>query len=485
MTRPALLSALLLGSVALGTPATAKVFFRAAPSPLPAAGKTGIEDLVLVWPLRDSSVVARLRSEGYHVWLECNPKDLAKAVALADRAAAAGVIIANIANSSPSPATDEIHSYAAAHKNLTFRVLIAGGKQPQLKGRLVVERDGVLQVSSPSTQPWLDSNLATVRLAQSTYPDSLPIMYDFRWSASEVPPGAWHPDAGDYALAIAESDAIHSDVVIDLPVSLQEALKAENPEAWSLWKSVMPYLDFASRAQAAKAQPVASLGAVVDNTQASYEPINLLARHNLSFEAVRPAGLTPARLSNWNSAVVFCSLGTAAVALFQDFAAKGGIVIFVNSHDKFPWHSNQPFRRESHSTTYKIGAGQIVELGEPVIDPENFARDLRRLIGRERSALALWNSLTTLVAGYREPARSETTLYLVNYADRPDNVQVQVKGHFRKIRLEAPGEPCCLSLPFVERGDFTEFTIPSLRIAARVRLDSDGKSSAAGVEEKR
>jgi hypothetical protein len=96
-------------------------------------------------------------------------------------------------------------------------VLIAGGKQPQLKGRLVVERDGVLQVSSPSTQPWLDSNLATVRLAQSTYPDSLPIMYDFRWSASEVPPGAWHPDAGDYALAIAESDAIHSDVVIDLP----------------------------------------------------------------------------------------------------------------------------------------------------------------------------------------------------------------------------------------------------------------------------
>jgi hypothetical protein len=80
------------------------------------------------------------------------------------------------------------------------------------------------------------------------------------------------------------------------PASLQEALKAENPEAWSLWKSVMPYLDFASRAQAAKAQPVASLGAVVDNTQASYEPINLLARHNLAFEAVRPAGLTPARL---------------------------------------------------------------------------------------------------------------------------------------------------------------------------------------------
>jgi len=476
MTRLAQLVAVLSGAMALGTPATAKVFFRAAPSPLPTAEKTGIEDLVLVWPLRDSSVVARFRSEGYRVWLECNPLDLAKAVALADRARATGVIIAN---SNQSPATGEIRSYAAAHKNLTFRVLIAGGKQPQLKGRLVVERDGVLQVSSPSTQPWLDSNLATVRLAQSADPGSLPVLYDFHWSASEVPPGAWYPDAADYALAIAESDAIHSDVVMDLPVSLQEALEAGNPEAWSLWKSVLPYLAFASRAHAAKAEAVASLGVVVDNTQASYEPVNLLARHNLAFEAVRPSHLTPARLRTWNSAVVFCSLGAPSVALVQDFAAKGGIVIFVNSHDKFPWHSDQPFRREPHSATYKIGAGQIVELGEPVIDPENFARDIRRLLGRERSALALWNSLTTLVAGYREPARSATTLYLVNYADQPDNVQVQVKGRFRRIRLEAPDEACCLSLPFVERGDFTEFTVPSLRIAARVHLDSDGESSAA------
>src|SRR6185295_6177298 len=158
------------------------------------------------------------------------------------------------------------------------------------------------------------------------------------------------------------------DVGMDLPVSLQEALEAGNPEAWSLWKSVLPYLAFASRAHAAKAEAVASLGVVVDNTQASYEPVNLLARHNLAFEAVRPSHLTPARLRTWNSAVVFCSLGAPSVALVQDFAAKGGIVIFVNSHDKFPWHSDQPFRREPHSATYKIGAGQIVELGEPVID---------------------------------------------------------------------------------------------------------------------
>lgn len=119
-----------------------------------------------------------------------------------------------------------------------------------------------------------------------------------------------------------------------------------------------------------------------------------------------------------------------------------------------------------------------MELGEPVIDPENFARDIRRLLGRERTTIALWNSLTTLVTGYREQGRHETTLYLVNYADQPDNVQVQVKGRFLRVRLESPGEPCCVSLPFVARNGFTEFTIPSLRIAVRVRLESGEEGSA-------
>src|SRR5262245_40946236 len=139
--RPSLLCALLLGWVAAGTPTSAKVFFRVAPSPLPSAQKTGIQDLVLAWRLRDPSVVARFRSEGYHVWLQCDSKDLAEAVAAADRAGVTGVVIANTANSSQALAVAEIRSYIAGHKNLTFNVLIAGGKQPQMKGRLVIERD--------------------------------------------------------------------------------------------------------------------------------------------------------------------------------------------------------------------------------------------------------------------------------------------------------------------------------------------------------
>lgn len=470
-----LVGAVLLGLVAACTPANAKVFFRIATPTLPPANKTGIQDLVLQWPLQDSSAIAQLRSEGYRVWLQCEAKDLADAAADAERTKVAGVIIAN---SSQPTAIEEIRSNMAAHKSMEFRVLISGGKQPQMKGRLVVERNGVLQVSSPSTQPWLDTNLAIVRLAQATFSDLVQTIYDFHWETAEVPAGAWKPDAEDFALAIAEADAERANVIIDFPAPQQKALNESDPQAWLLWKKVMPYLKFSSPALKAKTQPVAELGVIMNDVQASYEPVNLMARHNLAFEAIRPSALTLARLGAWNSVVVFCSLNAEAAVMLRDFAAKGGIVIFVNSHDEFPWHSTAPDRREAHSAVYTIGSGQIVELGEPVIDPENFARDIRRLKGRERSDITLWNSLTTLVTGYRDDDLRDTTLYLVNYADQPDNVQVQVKGHFIRVRWESPEVPCCASLPFAERGGFTEFTIPSLHIAARVHLDPE-KSSAA------
>jgi hypothetical protein len=469
---------LLLGLVAVCTPANAKVFFRIATPSLPPAEKTGIQDLVLPWPSQDSSVIAKYHSQGYRVWLQCEAKDLSDAVVGAERTKVAGVIVANAGSSSQPTVIEEIRSYMTAHKNTAFRVLISGGKQPQLKGRLVVERNGVLQVSSPSTQPWLDTNLAIVRLAQATYPDLVQTIYDFRWETAEVPAGAWKPDAEDFALAIAEADTDGSEVIVDFPAPLQKAMNEGDSQAWSLWKKVMLYLEFSSRAPMAKARPVAGTGVIVDDAQASYEPVNLMARHNLAFEAIRSSALTLARLNTWNSVVVFCPLNAETAAMLRDFAAKGGIVIFVNSHDEFPWHSAAPDRPDPHSAAYTIGSGQIVELGEPVIDPENFARDIRRLIGRERSAIALWNSLTTLVTGYHKEGLRETTLYLVNYADQPDNVQVQVKGHFIRVRWESPEMPCCASLPFAERNGFTEFTIPSLHIAARVHLDPEKSSDA-------
>jgi len=475
MRRSPLLCAFLVVSLPGCAPASAKVFLRVSPSSLAPTARTGIQDLVLLWPVRDRSLLGKFTSEGYRVFLQCESKDLSSVAVAAEQSGVAGIVVSG----SRSSSAEVLRPLLAAHAKLAFRFLASGGRQPQMRGRLVVERDGVLQVSSPSTQPWLDSNLAVVRLAQGLDPLAFPVIYDFHWEPAETPRDAWHPDAEAYALAIAEADAARSDIIVDLPDRLQQALAAEDPQAWSLWSTLKPYLDFSSRATSGRMQPVVNLSAIVDDARSSYEAINLMARHNLAFETVRPRDLTAARLENWNSVVVLCPLDREELALVRDFAAQGGIVIFVNSHDEFPWHSNPAVRREADSTSYTIGRGQIVELAKPVIDPESFARDVRRLIGSERSALALWNSLTTLVTGYRDEAHGEDILYLVNYSDQPDNVQVRVRGRFTRARLESPEGPCCTSLPFVERGGFTEFTVPALHITARVHLESSREKSNA------
>jgi len=452
-------------------PAAGKVLLRVAAGPLPSAQAMGVSEVVLLWPVLDPASLANLPALGFRVFLEASSTDLTAAVVAAERAKLAGVIV-NLTGSDAATNNETFRSIKDAHPKLLFRFLISGGKQPQMRGRLVINRDGILQVSNPSSQPWLDTNLARVRLAETFHPEEAPVLYDFHWDLSDAVHKDLSPSADQYALAISEAEAIRTDVIVDVPESLQKALVANQPAAWTLWNQVKQYIAFSSTAQTDGVRPVANMGIITCDAQTNYEAVNLLARHNLTFKTVRPQDLNAERLNRWNALVVFCAPRNPEIGLFNDFAKRGGIVVLVNQRGDYLWHSNTPARQDEHSSTFSVGSGEIVELREPVTDPEVFARDLRRLIGAERSALSLWNSLTTLVTGYRQESTGETILSVINYADVPDNVQVQIKGRFASVRLETPEAACCVSLQSFARGGFTEFTIPRLVVAARVHLES-------------
>ena len=449
-------------------PAAANVLLRVTPGPLPSEA-IGVSDIVMRWPVRETADLTKLRALGFRLFLEAGSRDVASAAAAAERAEAAGIII-DLKGSDSAANGELFRSSKMAHPKLLFRFLIPGGKQPQMRGRLVVERDGILQVSSPSSQPWLDTNLALAKLTEAFHPDATPVLYDFQWDLSDSLHKQLGPSVDDYALAIAEAEAIHADVILDFPEPLQKALAGDQSDAWALWNQVKRYITFSSRVPSEGIQSIANMGVVTSDEQTNYEAVNLLARHNLAFETIRPQDLTPERLNAWNALVVFCPLRSAEIDLLSAFVKRGAIVVLVNQRGEYPWHVNAPIRHDAHSATFDVGSGQVVELKEPVTDPELFARDLRRLIGPERSPVGLWNSLTTLVTGYRQNPGGETVLNVINYADVPENVQVQIKGQFASIQLESPEEGCCRLLQAVTRGGFTEFTIPRLVIAARVRL---------------
>ena len=462
--------------------ALSEVFVHRNSSPLPPANELGLSNLVISWGGDFSTQLKAARAQGYQVYLEVSFDQAATAA----KTAAIGVagIILSIPQHQSADLEKSLSELRSAHPRLRFLVLEADGKQPQMRGSLVVKRGSVLEVSSPTAQPWIDTNLALVKIAQRFRVGQVP-MYTFSWPA----PSASEQDrplltADDYSLAVAEAGAFHADLILELDDRLQKGLCQHDPQAWALWNRVRLYVKFYSNRPQRETEAAANVAIVVDTLDTSLdttdEVMNLLARHNIPFKVLRPADLRSQDLHAFDLLVVFAKPDQATSQRIIDLATQGKTLVIVDAHGASPWQNGNPVRLNEHTVSYAIGKGKVLELSEPVSDPETFAQDIRRLLGTQNALLSLWNGLTTIAVPYRKPGGAGKELELINYAEDSLRLQVQVKGSFASVRYESPGHPCCESLTPVKHNGFTEFVIPDLRIAGRVHLEPDALHSQPG-----
>jgi len=352
-------------------------------------------------------------------------------------------------------------------------VLNTDGKQPQMRGSLVIKRGSVLEVSSPTAQPWIDTNLALVKIERTSHQGQVPV-YTFSWGGlSDSGQQQSALAAADYALAVAEAGAFHADLVLDLNEHLQKALSEHDPSAWTLWNQVRSHATFYSDASEQRLEAAANVAVVVDDVDPTDEVMNLLARHNIPFKVVLAADLKSADSESFDVVVVFAKPDAGACARIADLATRGETVVVVDAHGSYPWQNDHASRLNEHAVSYTVGNGKVLELSEPVTDPETFAQDIRRLLGKENVLMNLWNGLTTIAVPYREHGGPMKVLEFVNYAGEPLRLQVQVKGSFASVRYQTPEHKCCESLVPVKHNGFTEFVIPDLRIAGRVLLEGN------------
>ena len=448
------------------TPVWSKVLVRWTQPSVPPAASMGIRELVISWDAE--ALVRSAYQHGYHVYAEV-PVVEAPAMARATVKNELAAIILNPADSQQNQIGAAVRKLRSAYPRLPVLVVNAKAKQPQMKGPLVIKRDGVLQVSSPTAQPWIDSNLALIRLDQALRPAQVPL-YAFPWDQSDSLQREQGPDTADYLLAVAEAGAFHADLILDLHPKLQTDLLQNNAAAWAGFNQIKRYLAFSYHPGTDTVKAEANVGVVTDTYQNSYEPINLLARHNLPFAVLKTSDLKRHSLDPFALLLIFTAPDERITAAIIDFASRGGVAVLVDSHGSHPWQSAQPVRINEHSISYASGKGRILELSEPVLDPETFAQDLGRLIEKDKVLISLWNALTTVAVPYRGPGSQKQVVELVNYAQEPLLVQVQVKGSFSSIIYETPERGCCESLTAVQRNGFTEFVVPALRIAGRVHL---------------
>ena len=462
-------TALLGVFVLVSTCAWSSVFIHWTSPALPPASELGVTDLVLSYDA-PSPLTQAARKQAYRVYVEVSPQQATAAANKAESEGWAGIIL-KARQSERTQALNAFASLRSAHPKLRFFVLDPDGKQPEMRGSLVIKRNAVLEVSSPTAQPWIDSNLALVRIEQGADSGQVP-MYSFLWN----PPTAGQPartiTAADYSLAVAEAGAFHADVVLELDAGLQKALSQRDPQAWTLWKQVRSYAEFYSHPADAGLQAAVNVAVVVDDLDPSDEAMNLMARHNIPFKVLLPANLQSEDMEGVDVVVVFAKPDKELAIQLEHLASRGKAVVVVDAHGSYPWQSQAAVQLNEHAVSYGVGSGKVLELSEPVSDPETFAQDIRRLIGNQNALMTLWNGLTTIAVPYREKSRGLKVLELINYALDPVRVQVKVKGSFAAIRYDSPERGGCRSLASTNHDGFTEFVIPDLLVAGRVHLEN-------------
>ncbi len=453
----------------VATPAWSDVFLHWTSAALPPAKELGLNELVFSWNDSLLPQVKAARKLGYRVYVEV-PLHRATSAAEIGGTGLEGIIL--IARQSETAELEKsLPKLRSDYPKLRFLVLNPDGKLPQMRGSLIIKRGSVLEVSSPTAQPWIDTNLALVKIERRSHPGQVPL-YTFSWGGpSDSVQQQLAPTAEDYALAVAEAGAFHADLILELDERLQKALSEHDSEAWTLWNHVRPYAKFSSHVGRQGLDAAANVAVVVDLLDTSDEPMNLLARHNIPFKVLKPADLKSENLEGFDVLVVFAKPDRETCERIVEVATHGKTVVLVDAHGSYPWQKGNSVRLNEHAVSYTLGNGKVLELSEPVIDPETFAQDIRRLLGTQSVLMNLWNGLTTIAVPYSEHGRTVKVLEFVNYAGEAVRVQVQVKGSFASIRYETPEHECCESLVPVKHDGFTEFVIPELRITGRVELE--------------
>jgi hypothetical protein len=454
---------------ALGPAIRSEVLLRWTINEIPPAKTLGVIGIVIPWNEDGKKLLPFARRQGFRVYVEAGTDSLAAVAEAVSKESIAGIIL-RIDRAERTTAEETLPKVREMYPKLSVRTVDTRGKQPDMKGWLVFKKDGILQVSSPTSQPWIDSNLALVRYERSLGSAETPV-YTFSWDLSDPLQQKQGPGAEDYSLAVAEAGAFHADLILQIPENQQKALAEGNAEASKNWARVKAYLEFYGRGPSGSASEIpATVGVVTDDDDLSYEALNLMARHNIAFRVLSKTVAKPSAVEAFNILVVFSRADAELTKSIQAFAERGGIAVLVDLGGDFPWHRSPPTKTNGHSVSYDVGKGRVIELGEAVTDPETFAQDIRRLLMKQSIPVSLWNSLTTLVASYPGEKADDVVVELVNYAEESLEVQVQVKGDFDSVRFESPERGCCETLKPSRVDGFTEFVVPDLVIGGRVYL---------------
>jgi hypothetical protein len=332
----------------------------------------------------------------------------------------------------------------------------------------------VNQAGGPTNLPWVDSNLATLRIARALTPGK-GVWIDFD------PPQAAPPSADAYMLAVADPASYGARWVISLDDALRAGLTAKKQPAVDTWKKVATMLAFFEQHKQARTyQPAGSL-AVVSNFAGSdwnfgEESLNLLPRLRESSQVIARSRTLGASLEGLQ-AIFYVDDEPPGPKLRQkltDFAKDGGI-LFVPS--KWPNPEGTHIQAEPYLlfNLRALGKGRLAVCKDDSPDVYDTVADIQNIISHRNDLLRLYNA-SSMNFFYQTSAQGKQgVIHLLNYSRRPasDGPLIFVKKPYRSARLVSPELPSPVELKWApQEAGGAELSLPKISVYGAVELES-------------
>lgn len=443
-------------------PARAEVLVRWDLDRVPSRESLGIAALVI--PASKPEVVQEAAAKGFRVYLEV------AAAALPGLGTPPEWVGGVVVRGTASP--QQLDEVRRRLRSPGARVLSVDerGVWPHVRLNWVTMRNNVLQVSSRTAQPWIDSNAVFTRIAGARSGDG-PLLLSYAWEPITVADTHRGPALENYLVAVAEAGSFGSDLVLPLHEGFQNDLLMGKPVARAEWQEIRRYLEFYSGDLPSRYRRVSNVAVIAADPMGSVEILRLLSRHNLPFELVTPDALRgDGGLKAFDLVIVLDPLEEAQAGPLAAFAKGGATVVLNGPAPRAQWAGAVQVLENDRQVTYSLGGGRLVTLRDPIADPDEFARDVRDLLGPDRRVVDVWNGITVMLAPYEEPGGDTVMITALNYAHQAQPIQVRVKGLFSTGHYESP-ESAPVLLPLRHRNGHTEFVLPALRVGGRVFLD--------------
>jgi hypothetical protein len=302
---------------------------------------------------------------------------------------------------------------------------------------------------SPSSQPWIESNIWLVRsFALASSPSPV-------WISSQLE----STSTIDYLRAAADAAAAGGRWIIAFDDVLRLKLRGRDASALETWHRLLSYVRFAeSHAATGRLDPYGNVAIVLD--RASTEPdrvdeyLKLATRRQVPYQLISRGDLNATTLAKFR-AIVATELDPPSATertLLHDFGESGGMVFVGPAWGSAP--RTEPF------VELPAGKGSVIVYKDP--DPDAMARDLKELLSDDDLGVVPFNVPSVITFAKRGSAGKALVVQLVNYFDHPvEAITLRLAGNFHSARLETP-EAASVDLSVHNEDGRTEVTIPKL-----------------------